>query len=481
MHPQQYVDSRQSEILSELIAFASIPSVSTDPAYGAHISAAAQWVADCMRRAGLENVCVNPTAGHPIVTCDWLHAEGSPTILIYGHYDVQPPDPLEKWKSEPFKPVVRDRRLYARGVSDDKGPMLIPLKVAEAFMRTVGRLPINVKFVIEGEEECGSAHLGHFVSTHANQLGADFVLSADGAMWRPDEPSITVANRGVACLEFTVTSAAKDLHSGRHGGGVPNSLHAMAHLIASLHDEDNLVAVEGFYACVKPVTDAARQAIRELPFSEEKYLRSIGASVGVGEAGYTLLERQWLRPTLELNGMWGGYHGPGIKTVIPSEAGAKITCRLVPAQEPDDIVEGIADHLRRHCPPGITLKIDSAGLRARAYAVPDEHPGLTLAEQVLKEVYGKSSIRVRMGATVPIGLIFREAINAETVFFSFSTADEDYHAPNEFFRLQRLEDGLKAWILYWELLGREETRGRFVDSKRRPPPSLDSPHIQVRS
>jgi acetylornithine deacetylase/succinyl-diaminopimelate desuccinylase-like protein len=461
MRPLDYVEAHRAEILDELIAFASIPSVSTDPAYAAHIAAGAEWVADRMRRAGLEHVRINPTEGHPIVTADWLHAEGAPTILVYGHYDVQPPDPLEKWQSPPFQPQVRNNRLYARGVSDDKGPMLIPIKTAEAFLKTMGKLPINLKLVIEGEEERGSAHLGAFVAAHAELLQADFILSADGAMWRPDEPSITVASRGIAALEFTVTGAAKDLHSGRHGGGVANSLHAIAALVASLHDSENRIAVAGFYDSAKPVSNSARQAIHELPFSEEKYLQAIGAPAGVGEAGYTLLERQWLRPTLELNGLWGGYQGPGTKTVIPTVAGAKITCRLVPDQEPDEIVALVSQHLRDHCPPGVTLDIVAGDHGSKAYAVPDEHPGLALAEQVLQEVYDKPSIRVRMGATVPIGLIFREALDAETVFFSFSTADEDYHAPNEFFRLQRLDDGLKAWIRYWELLGQRKASEMF--------------------
>ena len=222
MKPLDYVTANRQAILDDLIAFASIPSVSTDPAYAAHIAEAAEWVAGRMGQAGLENIRINPTEGHPVVTCDWLHAEGAPTILVYGHYDVQPPDPLEKWKSPPFKPQIRDNRLYARGVSDDKGPMLIPIKTAEAYLKTLGRLPINLKLVIEGEEERGSAHLGAFVKENAERLSADFVLSADGAMWRPDEPSITVANRGLAALEFTVTGAAKDLHSGRHGGSVAN-------------------------------------------------------------------------------------------------------------------------------------------------------------------------------------------------------------------------------------------------------------------
>lgn len=466
MRPQDYADSRRTAIIDELIAFARIPSVSTDPAYAAHIAAAAAWVAERMRLAGLEHVRIDPTEGHPIVTADWLHAAGAPTILIYGHYDVQPPDPLDKWQSPPFDPQIRNERLYARGVSDDKGPMLIPIKAAEAYLKTVGRLPCNVKFVIEGEEERGSEHLGAFVAANAARLQADFVLSADGAMWRPDEPSITVASRGMAALEFTVTGAAKDLHSGRHGGGVANPLHAMAALVASLHDAEGRISVAGFYDQVKPIGNSVRQAIHDLPFSESAYLRAIGAPSGAGEAGYTLLERQWLRPTLELNGMWGGYQGPGTKTVIPSTAGAKITCRLVPDQEPETIVALIGDHLRRHCPPGVTLDLLPAHHGSKAYAVPDDHPGLTLAERVLQEVYGKPSIRVRMGATIPIGLIFREALGAETVFFSFSTADEDYHAPNEFFRLQRLDDGLRAWIRYWDLLGQHRAAEMFPKTRK---------------
>jgi acetylornithine deacetylase/succinyl-diaminopimelate desuccinylase-like protein len=458
MEPLDYVQAYREEILAELVAFARIPSVSTDPAYAAHIGEAARWVAERMRRAGLNDVRINPTEGHPIVTGSWLGAPGAPTILVYGHYDVQPPDPLPKWKSPPFEPEVRDGRLYARGVSDDKGPMLIPLKAAEAFMKTRGRLPINLKLVIEGEEERGSAHLGAFIKEHAADLAADFVLSADGAMWRPDEPSITVASRGIAVLEFTVTGAAKDLHSGRHGGSVANPLHAIARLVASLHDDQGRVAVAGFYDGVRPASAAARRAIAALPFSEQAYYAAIGAPPGGGEAGLSLLERQWLRPTLELNGLYGGYEGPGTKTVIPSTARAKVTCRLVPDQDPDGIVSAIMRHLEERCPPGVTLDIAPGDHGSRAYAVPDDHPGLALAERVLGEIYDKPAIRVRMGATIPIGLIFREALGAETVFFSFSTADEDYHAPNEFFRLQRLDEGLKAWIRYWELLGRQNAR-----------------------
>src|SRR5262249_21262568 len=261
---------------------------------------------------------VGPPAAHRVAPAEGLGPPGAPRTLFLAHYAVRPPDPRKKWLSPPFEPQVRDNRLYARGVSDDKGPMLIPIKAAEAFFKTEGRLPINLKLVIEGEEERGSAHLGVFVSEHAEELKADFVLSADGAMWRPNEPSITVASRGLAALEFSVTGAAKDLHSGRHGGGIANPLHAMARLVASLHDESGRIAVAGFYDDVRPASNSARKAIADLPFSEEAYLASIGSPAGFGEAGYSLLERQWLRPTLELNGMGGGYQGPGTKTVIPS-------------------------------------------------------------------------------------------------------------------------------------------------------------------
>ncbi|WP_119274416.1 dipeptidase [Taklimakanibacter deserti] len=443
------------EIVDELIAFAGIPSVSTDPAYASHVTEAADWLAERLKRAGLDAVIVHQTPGHPIVTAQWLRAESAPTVLVYGHYDVQPPDPVESWKSPPFEPQLRDGRIYGRGVSDDKGPLLIAIKAAEACLHGSGRLPVNLKFVIEGEEECGSPNLEAFIKMHAGELGADLVLSADGAMWRPDEPSITVANRGLAALEFTVTGAAKDLHSGRHGGGIANPLHAIAALVASLHDADNRIAVEGFYDAVKPADDAARRMIGALPFDEERYLRSIGAREGVGEKGYCLLERQWLRPTLDVNGLWGGYQGPGGKTVIARSASAKITCRLVPDQEPQTIVRLISRHLQRNCPAGVALDIRADGHGSKAYEVPGDHPGLAIAERALQEIYGKPALRVRMGATIPIGLIFREALGAETIFFSFSTADEDYHAPNEFFRLSRLDEGVRAWLRYWELLGAE--------------------------
>jgi len=448
-----HLEAHHEHILSQLIEFAAIPSVSTDPAHAADMGAAAQWVAAQLAAAGPLSVRTIATTGNPIVYGEWLGAPGKLTVLVYGHYDVQPPDPLEKWTSPPFTPTVRDGRLYARGVSDDKGPMLIPIKVAQAFFATAGALPINVKFMLEGEEEIGSPSLDGFIAQHKALLAADVVLSADGAMWRIDEPSLTVASRGLAGLELTLTAASKDLHSGRHGGGVANALHAMARLIASLHESNGRVAVAGFYDTVRELSADERAAIAALPFTEATYLAQIGAPSAFGEPGYTLLERQWTRPTVEVNGMWGGYEGPGQKTVLPSEAHAKITCRLVPDQDPLEIVTLVTRHLEAHLPPGTRLSITPGDHGSPAAHIDANHFALKAADAALHAVYGVRPLVVRMGGTVPISELFQRHMGLATVFFSFSTADEDYHAPNEFFRIHRLHEGLEAWARYWDILG----------------------------
>jgi acetylornithine deacetylase/succinyl-diaminopimelate desuccinylase-like protein len=455
-----YLEASHDRTLAELIAFASIPSISTDPVHAGDMRAAAQWVSHALASSGPFSVQTIATAGNPVVYAEWLGAPGKPTVLVYGHYDVQPPEPLEKWHSPPFEPVVRDGRLYARGVSDDKGPMLIPIKVAQAFFATSGTLPVNIKCMFEGEEEIGSPSLDAFIGAHRTLLAADFVLSADGAMWRIDEPSLTVASRGLAGLELTLSAAAKDLHSGRHGGAVANPLHAMARLIASLHDDAGRVAVAGFYDAVRDLSADERAEIAALPFNERDYLAQVGAPATFGESGYTTLERQWTRPTLEVNGMWGGYEGPGSKTVIPTEAHAKITCRLVPDQDPREIVSLVARHLESHVPPGTRLTIAPGDHGARAYRIPRDHFALRAADEALTAVYGTHPLRVSMGGTVPISELFKRHMDLETVFFSFSTADEDYHAPNEFFRVHRLYEGLEAWARYWELLGQLPQKAR---------------------
>lgn len=451
----KHLEMQHERILAELIEFAAIPSVSADPTHASDVAAATNWVASKLTAAGRGRVDVRTiaTAGNPVVYGEWLGAPDAITVLVYGHYDVQPPDPLEKWTSPPFEPTLRDGRLYARGVSDDKGPMLIPIKVAEAFFAITSRLPINVKFMFDGEEEIGSPSLDAFIRDHKELLAADFVISADGAMWRIDEPSLNVSSRGLAGLEITLTGPSKDLHSGRHGGSIANPLHAAASLIASLHDADGRVAVAGFYDNVRELPPAERAAIAALPFDEHVYLSQVGAAAAFGEPGYSTLERQWTRPTLEVNGMWGGYEGPGSKTVIPSEAHVKITCRLVPDQDPAEIASLVSRHLESHLPPGTRLTITSPGHGARPSHIAPHHFGLEAADAALSAVYGRRPLRVRMGGTVPIGEFFERHMGLSTVFFSFSTADEDFHSPNEFFRVNRLHEGLEAWARYWTLLG----------------------------
>ncbi len=465
MKPFEYLSAHHDRILEELIEFARIPSVSTDPQRGRDVARAAEWVAAQLRQAGPIDVRVMPTPGHPVIFGEWLGAPNAPTLLVYGHYDVQPPDPLERWVSHPFEPVVRQGRVYGRGVSDNKGPMLIPIKVAQAFFATRGALPLNVKFIFEGEEEIGSRNLEPFLAANQKLLEADCVLSADGAMWRHDEPSITIASRGVVGLEFSITGASRNLHSGRYGGSVANALHAMAELVASLHSPDGRVAVEGFYDEVATLSDEERRDIAALPFDEGRFLAEVGAPSTFGEAGFSTLERQWARPTLEINGMWGGYQGEGSQTVTPNEAHAKISCRLVPDQHPDKIRALVARHLETRLPAGVRLSIGGDRHAALPYRIRSDHPGLLTAKRVLEQVYGKKPLTVRMGSTLPVSELFERLLGIDTVFFSFSTADEDFHSPNEFFRIDRLHEGLEAWARYWEAYGAIRTASAHHRSK----------------
>jgi len=452
--PLEYLASHRDRALRELIEFARIPSVSTDTRHRDDMRRAAEWVAAKLRDAGPLDVRILATPGNPVVYGEWLGAPNRPTLLVYGHYDVQPPDPVDRWQSAPFEPEVRDGRLYGRGVSDNKGPMLIPLEVAEAFFATRGALPLNVKFVFEGEEEIGSRNLEPVLAANRGLLRADVVLSADGAMWRSDEPSVTIASRGLAGLEFSVKGASRSLHSGRYGGAIANALHAMAELVAGLHGSDGRVAVTGFYDDVAELPEDERREIRELPFDDARFLDEVGAPALFGEPGYSTLERQWTRPTLELNGMWGGYQGEGSQTVTPNEAHAKISCRLVPDQDPDKVRALVARHLETHVPAGVTLSVGGERHAARPYRIPSDHPGLVTAERVLEQVYGKKALRVRMGSTLPVSEIFKRLLGIDTVFFSFSTADEDFHSPNEFFRVRRLNEGLEVWARCWDTYAR---------------------------
>ena len=448
--PHKYLDAHGDRMVEELLEFLRIPSVSTDPTQRAGVDAAASWVASQLQRAGPLRVEILATAGHPVVYGEWLGAPGKPTLLVYGHYDVQPPDPIEVWQTPPFEPRLEGDRIYARGVSDDKGPMFIPIKVAEAYFSTRGALPVNLKFLFEGEEEVGSPSLDAFISDHAEMLRADYALSADGAMWRIDKPSVITGSRGLVALNLDVRGPAKDLHSGRHGGAVQNPLHGLVELLASLHHPDGRVAVDGFYDAVQAPSAAERAEIASLAFDDDAYRMEVGVSALFGEREYSTLERQWIRPTLELNGLSGGYQGEGGKTVIPTSAHAKISCRLVPRQQPQEISDLVQRHLRQHAPPGIELHVEERPGGASAYRIPPHHPGLQVARKVLRSLYGQEPASVLIGGTLPVSEIFSRVLGIDTVYFSFSTADEDFHAPNEFFRLSRFREGLRAWTDYWE-------------------------------
>ena len=451
---EAYLAARVDRYVAELRDFCAIPSISAQPAHKTDVERAAHFAADHLVAAGLTDVAVHRTEGHPVVAAAWHGHDHAPTVLVYGHYDVQPPEPLDAWQSPPFEPMVRDDRLYARGASDDKGPLLIPVLVAEAFLAVRGSLPVNLKFLIEGEEETGSPHLETATLRLADRLAADLVLSADGAMWRPDLPSVIVASRGLLALDLTVRGSAKDLHSGRHGGSAPNPLIALASLVAELHDADKRVAVAGFYDGIRPPDPAILRTIETVGFDSARYFSEIGAQPPAPlPMGTELLRRQWLEPTLELNGLTGGYGGPGTKTVIPARAAAKITCRLVAGQDPDRVFNAIRRHLEQRCPAGFGLEVVRHGPGSAAAALAPDLLALGIVEDVLEGLYGVRPLRVAMGATIPIGDIFRRTLGIETVIFSFSTADEDFHGPNEFFRLASFRTGLMAWARVLEAIG----------------------------
>jgi acetylornithine deacetylase/succinyl-diaminopimelate desuccinylase-like protein len=448
-----YLESKRDEHLRTLQAFLRFPSISTQPEHAGDVRACAEFLADQMRAIGLDRVEVMPTPGHPVVYGERLRAPGKPTVLIYGHYDVQPVDPLELWHTPPFEPTIRDGRLYARGASDDKGQVFMHLKALEALLQTEGELPMNVKLLIEGEEEIGSRHLDAFVAEHQEMLKADVIVISDTTMLGPDQPSVCYGLRGLAALQIDVKGANGDLHSGLYGGAVQNPIHALVHILDSMRDENGRVTVEGFYDGVVEPTDEERRAIAELGFDEQAMAREIGVPALYGEQGYSTLERLWVRPTLEVNGIYGGYQGAGTKTVIPSEAHAKVTCRLVPNQDPERVLDAIEAHVQRHAPAGVTATVQRFD-RGRAYVTPFHNPAIQLAARAYEQAYGRPAAFTRMGGSIGVVDTFARLLGSPIVLMGFASSDENFHAPNEFFRLANFDRGLRTLCHYW--LGLEE-------------------------
>jgi len=441
-----YLLAQSDRYVEELRQFVRIPSIGALPEHAGDVRRAAEWVVARMTAAGLQGARVMPTAGHPAVYAEWLHAPAKPTVLIYGHFDVQPADPLELWTTPPFEAEIREGRLYGRGASDDKGNMLAPILAIEAILRSAGRLPLNAKCFFEGQEEIGSPQTPDLVAANRELLACDVALNSDVSQWSETEPALLLGLRGICGIEIDVQGAASDLHSGIYGGAVQNPLHALAELIASMHAPNGSVAVANFYDDVVTLTPEERAQIAAVPLDEAAYKQQIGVDELHGEAGYTTLERVWVRPTLEVNGMWGGFQGEGSKTVLPREAHAKITCRLVPNQEPAKIVELLQEHVQQHAPRGVRVVVRPPGTTARPYLVPADHAGNIAARAVLAEVYGREPYHVRMGGSVPICEVFQRHLGVYTIGFGFILEDEQLHAPNEFFRLASFSRAQDAYV-----------------------------------
>jgi len=438
-------DPGDAAYLAELAEFVAVPSISRD-ADGGTMQAAAQWLAGQLAFAGGRVVACE---GHPVVLGAWLGAAGAPTVLVYGHYDVQPTGEQAEWVTPPFELTVDGDVARGRGASDDKGPVYLVLKTAQAFMAQEGRLPLNVKFLFEGEEEIGSPHLAAFVADHAAELAADLVISADGAMWRPDEPSVAVMSKGLVAIDILVEGASTDLHSGRYGGTVANPLHALAGILASLHRPDGKVAVDGFYDGIPVLGAERRRELADVAFDESRYLAELELTEPHGEPGFTTLERLWERPTLEINGVRGG----GKYTVIPHVAVAHLSCRLVPGQDPDAVIEAVTAHVAARPAPGVRVQVRADDARVPAYTMPAGHPAIRAATAALELVYpGQRVLLTCIPGTLPATALFEQVLGVKTLFFSFSTADEKLHAPNEYLRIRRLGEGMRAWEQLWRLL-----------------------------
>ncbi len=456
MDPQTYARERRPQFLEELKTFLRIPSISALPEHAPDLRRAAAWLEERLRGMGLRARIIEDGA-HPVVYGEWLGAPGRPTLLCYGHYDVQPPDPLGEWTSPPFEPTLRGEDLYARGASDDKGQVMIQLCAVEAWLRAAGRLPLNVKFFVEGEEELGSPRVTGLIPRYRRLLRADASLVCDGMFFAPEVPALVTGLRGLVYVEVEARGASRDLHSGQYGGAAPNPLEALCRIIAGLRDRRGRVALPRFYARVQPPSPLEREAWRELPFEESAYLADLGIDVAPGEEGFTILERRWARPTLEVHGIVGGFAGPGPKTVIPARATAKVSMRLVPSQRPQGVVRALTRKVQRLTPPGIRTEVRVLSMADPVLVSPEE-PAVRAAVRALEEVFGRPPVFMREGGSVPVVAGFVNVLRAPAVLMGFGLPDDRLHAPNEKFHLPNFFRGIEAVIRFLELVGEQAPR-----------------------
>ena len=448
-----WLSEHDARIHEELYDFLRIPSVSARSEHTGDVKKAAEWVAASLKKAGLEAE-IFPTAGHPVVVGEWRNApKGAPTVLIYGHYDVQPPEPLELWTSPAFEPTVRDGRIYARGSVDDKGQLFLHIKALEAHLAVRGSLPVNVIVLAEGEEEVGSEHLAPFIEQHAKRLKADAVVISDSAMFAPGLPSILSSLRGLAYFQIDVQGPAQDLHSGSYGGAVVNPAMALARILATMHDENGRVAIPGFYDKVREWEPEAREAIRKLPFKDESFREEAGSPALGGEKGYSTLERLWTRPTCEVNGLLSGYTGEGAKTVLPAKAMAKVSCRLVPDQDPKEIGKLLEAHVQKVAPKGVTVKVAHIH-GGRPWRAELDGPIFEAAKRALAAAFGREPVITGEGGSIPVVGDFTRILGAPVLLIGFGLPGENAHAPDEWMSDENFTKGMRAVAALWEEMGR---------------------------
>jgi acetylornithine deacetylase/succinyl-diaminopimelate desuccinylase-like protein len=450
---ETYLDANRDRRLVSYLDFLRIPSISALPEHAGDCRTAAEWVAGQLRAMGVEHVEVSETGGHPIVYGDWLHAEGAPTVIVYGHYDVQPVDPIGEWETAPFEPFIRGDRVIGRGAADDKGQIHIHLRATEALLATRGGLPVNLKFVFEGEEESSSIHLDPWLEANRGRLAADIAVISDSGFFDGNLPAITIGLRGLEYVQIDVTGPPVDLHSGSYGGAVQNPANALAAIIAGLKGPDGRVRIPGFYDDVVPLTDLDRAAFAALPFDDEAYRRSLDLPALFGEAGFTTLERRGARPTLDVNGIWGGFQGEGSKTIIPAHAHAKVSCRLVADQDPDRIFELLRAYVMEIAPPGVRVEVQNLG-GGRPSLTPIDHPATQAAARALAATFGQEPVYIREGGSIPICASFESILGLPVVLLGFTPPDDNAHAPNESMSLANHETGIRTVAAYWDELAR---------------------------